>query len=359
MRLRPIFRSLRIVKYLRWTAFALCIGLFVWGLAHTDVRAGVARMIAIGPIVLVVLAPFPIALALDTAAWRVLMGSLGHRVPWLPLYKVRLGTEAVNNSTPGGMVWGEALAPVLVARRTGVPVSDVIAASMAKRWIVVRMHATYVALAAALGYPALSRASRALVGGDAMVVVVVVGAFGLVLLAMGIEALTARGHVAGRVSGFIGRRRFRGVQKWIEGRRHHFTHADEQIAKLSRDDRSARKASAWLFGMWVVEGIETFLILHLLGADIGLVEVMSFDAALSVVRSAAVFAPAGIGIQDVGYLAVLEAYGVPAASGIAPAFVLIKRLKEAVFVAIGFVMIARTSANRRFQRVAQSVSAGT
>jgi hypothetical protein len=75
---------------------------------------------------------------------------------------------------------------------------------------------------------------------------------------------------------------------------------------------------------------------------------MSFDAALSVVRSAAVFAPAGIGVQDVGYLTVLEAYGVPGTSGIAPAFVLLKRMKEALFVAIGFIVIARTGEARKF-----------
>jgi hypothetical protein len=100
--------------------------------------------------------------------------------------------------------------------------------------------------------------------------------------------------------------------------------------------------------LWLLEGVETYLILRLLGADLGLVEVMSFDAALSVVRSAAVFAPAGIGVQDLGYLAVLEAYGVPGASGIAPAFVVLKRMKEALFVAVGFIVIARTGAARKF-----------
>jgi glycosyltransferase 2 family protein len=350
----------KLLKLARWAAFALCVALFAWALAQADLAAGWRRIVAIGPIVLVVLIPFPLSIACDALAWRTLLAALGHRVRWSPLFKVRIATEAVTNSTPAGAVWAEALSPVLVARRTGAPVPDVVAASTAKRWLLVRMHGGYVALAAAFGYPALSEASRRLTGGDGVVVLVVVGAFALVLLSMAVEAVTSRGQVAGRVSGFLGRRRFRGIQQWIEGRRHHFTHADTQIAYLSSDRTATAKASFYIFGLWLLEGIETYVILRLLGADLGLVEVMSFDAALSVVRSAAVFAPAGIGVQDVGYLTVLEAYGVPGASGIAPAFVVLKRMKEALFVAIGFIVIARTGEARKFlhaQRVAHADSA--
>jgi uncharacterized protein (TIRG00374 family) len=335
-------------KLARWVAFALCVGLFALALAQADLAAGWRRIVAIGPIVLIVLIPFPLSLLCDAVGWRILIASLGHRVRVAPLFKVRFATEAVTNSTPAGAVWAEALSPVLVARRTGAPVPDVVAASMAKRWLMVRMHAGYVALAAAFGYFALSHASEVMTGGSALVVVVIVGAFALVLFSMAIEALTAKGQVAGRLSDFLGRRRFRGLQKWIEGRRHHFTHADSSVARLSADRVATAKASAWIFALWVLEGIETYIILRLLGADLGIIEVMSFDAALSTVRSAAVFAPAGIGVQDVGYLAVLEAYGVPGASGIAPAFVVLKRMKEALFVALGFIVIARTGATRKF-----------
>ena len=36
-------------------------------------------------------------------------------------------------------MWAEAISPVLVSRRTGAPVPDVVAASTAKRWLLVRI----------------------------------------------------------------------------------------------------------------------------------------------------------------------------------------------------------------------------
>jgi hypothetical protein len=338
----------RVLGVLKGVVFALCIALFVHALAKADLAAGLRRIAAIGPAVLVVLVPFPLALACDAMGWRRLLAALDHHVRVAPLLKVRVAIEAVTNTTPAGAVWAEALSPVLVARRTGAPVPDVVAASTAKRWLLVRMHAAYVTLAAAFGAAALSRASRSLVGTDLIVAIVLAGAFALVIGSLGAEALTARGQLAGRVSRFLGRTRLRRLEQWLEGRHHHFTHADAQIGRLADDVPATRAASAWILGLWFFEGLETFIILRLLGAPLGLAEVMSFDAALSVVRSAAIFAPAGIGVQDLGYLAVLEAYGIPEASGIGPAFVVIKRLKEALWIGLGFVLIARTGATRRF-----------
>ena len=123
--------------------------------------------------------------------------------------------------------------------------------------------------------------------------------------------------------------------------RHHFARADVQLARLSKDKRAGAVAAGRMLGLWIIEGLESYVILRLLGAPLGVIEVLSFDAALSVVRSAAMFAPAGIGVQDVGYLAVLQAYGVPDAASLGPAFIVLKRLKEALWIAIGFVILAR------------------
>jgi hypothetical protein len=332
-------RRLPYKTWLRWAAFALCVGLFVHALATADLAAGWGRIASLGPLVLVMLLPFPVGLAIDCWAWQRLLAGLGRKVPLGVLIRVRLATEAVGSSTPAGAVWAEALAPILVVRRAaGVRVTDVVAASTARRWLVVRMHGAYVAGAAVLGFPALSAASRHVVGSDLIVVLVVAGAAALVLLAHGIEFAASRGRVAGRLSGLLSRSPR--LRKWLEEREHHFTHADESFATLAADHRTTRASSVALLGLWLVEGTETFLILRLLGADLGLATVMSFDAALSVLRSAAVFAPAGIGVQDLGYLAVLEGYGVPPSNGVAAAFIVLKRMKEAVWILVGLVLLA-------------------
>jgi uncharacterized membrane protein YbhN (UPF0104 family) len=335
----PPSSSKRAFTILRWVAFAACIGLFVHALAKSDLTAAWGRIEAIGPSAFLVVVPFPFALAMDAWAWKGLLAALDRKAAWWTLFKIRIGTEAVTNSAPAGAMWADAISPLLVAHRAGIPAVDVFAASTAKRWTVVRMHGGYVALCTAFGASSILHASRVLTGSDVLLVSVFAAATGLVLLSIAIEALASRGKVAGRISGMLVR--FRRVKSWIEARRHHFARADVQLARLSKNKRAGAAAAWRMLGLWIFEGLESYVILRLLGAPLGVIEVLSFDAALSVVRSTAMFAPAGIGVQDVGYLAVLQAYGVPDAASLGPAFIVLKRLKEAFWIAIGFGILAR------------------
>jgi len=340
-----------VLQILRWVAFAACVLLFVHALAQADLAAAWGRIHAIGPLALVVVVPFPGALAMDAWAWKGLLTALGRKASWFTLFKVRIATEAVTNSAPAGALWADAISPLLVSRRTGIPTEDVFAASTAKRWTVVRMHGTYVALWTAVGASSVIRVSQELTGGSSLLVIAFGAAAFLFLLSFGIEALAARGKIAGRISGQLAKTRFVRVRTWIEIRRHHFARADAQLTRLSKNT-GAQLSAAWrMFGLWLIEGLESYLILRVLGAPLTLVEVLAFDAALSVVRSSAMFAPAGIGVQDVGYLTVLQAYGVPDAGAIGPAFVVLKRLKEAFWIAIGFVMLARSGPRAMIREV--------
>lgn len=332
----------RIFKVLRWLAFGACALLFVRALAKSDLASAWDRIRAIGPLAVLVMLPFPAALAMDCWAWKLLLAALDRKVSFVTLFKVRLATEAVTNSAPVGAVWADAIAPILVARRADVPTEDVFAASTAKRWTVVRMHGTYVAICAVLGANVLQHASHQLLGSEVLLSVCIGSGLGLVLLSLGIELVAARGQVAGRVSSVLGNARFLRVKTWIDARRHHFARADVQLARLSENRRLGFQAAWRMLGLWFFEGLETYVILRLLGAPLSLVEVLSMDAALSVVRSSAMFAPSGIGIQDVGYLAMLDAYGVPDAQSLGPAFIVVKRVKEAIWLAVGLVMLART-----------------
>ncbi|MCL2726093.1 MAG: flippase-like domain-containing protein [Polyangiaceae bacterium] len=327
-------------RWLRVAAFVLCFGLFARTLAHANLRAAWERIRDVGPIELVIVVPFLFVMMADVWAWQRLLRALGRRVALHRLLRVRFATEAITNTIPAGAVWADALGPVLVSMSTGVAVADVFAASTAKRWVLVRMHSAYVACAAAFGSAAIMNASMNLIGSHALVAFVLLASLGLVLSSLGIEAVASRGRIAERTAKLLGRMRLSRVQAWVDARHHHFAHADAQLRRLSEDVTATRDASFRLAFLWLLEGFETFLILRLLGAPLSLIEVMSFDAALSVVRSVAFFAPAGIGVQDVGYLAVLEAYGVPGAHAIGPAFIVLKRMKEAFWVLIGFAVLA-------------------
>jgi uncharacterized membrane protein YbhN (UPF0104 family) len=65
--------------------------------------------------------------------------------------------------------------------------------------------------------------------------------------------------------------------------------------------------------------------------------VLAMEAAVVFARNAAFFVPAGLGVQDAGYLAFLSAFGV--AAPLAAAFIVVKRTKELLWIAAGYLVL--------------------
>lgn len=59
------------------------------------------------------------------------------------------------------------------------------------------------------------------------------------------------------------------------------------------------------------------------------------------------FAPAGLGVQDLGYLAFFAVLGIPDVAAVGPAFLVAKRSKELLFVTTGMLLLAFARRERK------------
>ena len=88
-----------------------------------------------------------------------------------------------------------------------------------------------------------------------------------------------------------------------------------------------------------MRALETWLFLRLLGVDVPLPAAMVIETALILVRAMAVPVPGGLGVQDAGYVLALRALGVPDATTVGTAFVVLKRGKDITWVLLGFLLL--------------------
>jgi len=125
-----------------------------------------------------------------------------------------------------------------------------------------------------------------------------------------------------------------------------FQRADETMRHMLELRTGLASLPAYLL-MWTCEALESWVLLLLLGFDVGFADALAIEATVSVVRALAFFVPAGIGFQEAGYLALLGTTGPGAAA--ATAFVFARRLREVCWIALGYVLLAarrRTEAAR-------------
>jgi len=116
----------------------------------------------------------------------------------------------------------------------------------------------------------------------------------------------------------------------LERRRDLFPHWGARKATWS--------AAGAFLACWLVEAIDTAIVLRVLGVSLDFAFAMAAEGAISMLRSIGNVMPAGLGVQDAGYATLLPAMGV--APDAAAAFVLVKRGKELLWIAAGYALLA-------------------
>jgi uncharacterized membrane protein YbhN (UPF0104 family) len=334
----------------RWTLVAFALAAFAHTLRGAELGRAVSLVKAIGAPVVLVAVPYLVAMALQATAYTRIVDRVranaaqrsraaGRLGLGLRVLSVLLSTEAVLMSVPGGPALSETLNPYLLKRRCGVPLPEGVAAVAARKSLIVFTNALYVLIAVVAGGAYLRSASRALIGAPGLEWVVVVTGLMMAAGAFGLSRLLLSGSIAARAHGLLLRIPSERVRRWLSDRRGSFVETDAHFASVWSGHWTETAASGALFlANWLVEGAEALVILRLLGVEISYAEVLAFEVVVSLLRSIAFMIPAGLGVQDAGYVAFLGAFGVPDAATLGVAFVMIKRAKELFWIALGFAL---------------------
>ena len=319
----------------------LALALLAFTLRSADLGRALALVKSLGWMIPFLLLPTLAATLFETFGWWLAFSRLGERPRFRPLLAVRMMTEAVMLGLPSGSVISESLQPYLLKRRCGVPFEIGIIAGFGRKFLVVLSHGLFLGASVILAWPLLQRASRALIGRGGLPLLLLAGAGVLVAVAGASVALGVHGNVADRVRRGLDRFGGRWLGTWLERNALRFEAADQHLAGFfaRRPAGLIVPVAAYILA-WLARSLETFLFLRLLGVNIALTAAMVIETSLILVRALAVPLPAGLGVQDAGYVLCFKGLGVAEAATIGAAFVLLKRGKDLFWIAFGFLLLA-------------------
>jgi glycosyltransferase 2 family protein len=289
----------------------------------------------VGPSGFVVLIPFAIQVVLEASTWRLLLARLGHHVRWVVALRTTLGAEGVRLCFPGGAVVGDSLRPVLFWQRGKVPIRDGAAVLAVRKLGQVGAQGVFLFLGAWAGSSLLAPVGVKMRMGGALPLVAAVGGGALLCAALLVGFVLARGDVASLAVRLVtGLTRGR-LARWLQARRASYTALDAQLAVLlSRSPGELAYSGATALAGWLLDALETWLLLRFLGAPVSAGGAIALEATVSVVRALAFAVPGGLGAQDLGYhMLLIGAAGGPAAA----AFVLLKRARDVTWSTLGLL----------------------
>jgi uncharacterized membrane protein YbhN (UPF0104 family) len=163
---------------------------------------------------------------------------------------------------------------------------------------------------------------------------------GLLSAAAVTAAATVQGRIGDRTHRALERVGGRWLGSWLERNAARFRKTDERLSAFFRNPAGLAAPVALFLVGWLLRSLETYAYLRAVGVSIPPTVAMVIEAALILVRALAVPVPAGLGVQDVGYVLCLRALQVPDATTVGTAFVVLKRGKDLIFILIGFLLLA-------------------
>lgn len=307
-------------------------------LAAADLPRALSLIEGAGPWVLLALVPYAVAVTLDSLGWRGLLRAIGRDAAVAKLAAVRVRYDAIASTMPAGTVLAESLTPSWLKTTAGIAIEEGLAAMGARKCSVGIAQAAYLFASFAVGYVALAARAPKLPW-------IVLGLASMLVVVFGVSAVTLFfGRVAERIHTGLSRLPFTKLQSALAERSRSFESTDMHLRRFAMaGPRPFAVAILFFLGAWLVESFETWLLFWLLGAHLSPLDVLAFEASLSLLRSLVFFAPGGIGFQDMGYMAALSALGVHDAASIGAAFVVLKRGKEIVWALCGYSLLAMSA----------------
>ena len=295
--------------------------LLAWLIARNDPAAVLGAISGLSwRLAIVLVFPFSIVAACDTLGWRYAFRD--DRVPFRALLWVRIVGEAVNVTTPTASVGGEAVKAWLL--RPYVALTEALSSVIVAKTTITIAQGLLLAFGIVCAWATLPADSTLLRPMEWLLLVEVVAVGGFVAVQLG-GVMGAGGRLLARF----------GVPVAATGG----AALDDSLAGFYRRAPFRLALSiAFHFLGWVVSALETWLILRLLGVEVSLPTAMVIEAASTAVRFATFMVPGSLGVLEGGHVAVFVALGLTGAGALA--FSLVRRIREATWVGVGFVVLA-------------------
>ena len=345
----------RLLRHLaRLLPAMLSLGLLAWILRSADVGRALGLVRSLGWRLPLLVLPNLVAVLAEGAGWWASFVRLGSRPRFPRLLAVRVVVDALMLGLPSGSVVSETVQPYLLKRRCGVPMETAIVASVARKFFVVVSHGLFLGLATLLAWPLLDQDSSAAIGRQGLPWLLLLTSLTLVTSALAGVLATAHGKVADRVHRGLDRLGGRWLGSWLERNALRFQRTDAELAAFFGHEPVGLLPSIALYmTAWFVRSVETWLFLRLVGVDVPLPAAMVIETALILVRAMAVPVPAGLGVQDAGYVLCLKALGVADVATVGAAFVLLKRGKDLFWILLGFLLLGLGRRPRALAAIAE------
>lgn len=296
-----------------------------------------SKLNIVGLSALLTLIPYFCIILSDSFGWKHSFGKIKNQISFVKLFLLRLATEALQTSLPGGAFYAEIVRPFLLKKYFKLEYSDSISANIIAKVNILFAQTLFFILG--VGMFAISLRDRSFVLSlpeYLLYPALVIAAFFPIL----VTYMLYRKNLLIIILDIFNKVNFRPLKNFISKINPSVIRINETISIFSRlNKRDLGLTIIFFFSTWILMAIESLIILRMIRASADIFQVILIESLISFVRMIFFFIPGAVGPQDVVIVILFNLVGISDPQSNAIVFVLLKRAKEFIWIVTGYILL--------------------
>lgn len=293
---------------------------------------------SIGLPILIIFIPYFFILFNDTLGWFNCFEKKKSHISLWKLFLLRLSTETLQTSLPGGAAYAEMVRPYLLKKHLQIEYPESISADIITKINI--MIAQIIYLFFGIIIMTINFNKNIVSAGFLPESFFRLFAAIFILLIILFSYLLFRKNLLLHIVNLLEKIKLKMFRKLLYKIRQPAIEINKTLYLFSGEHKIRMfLTTSFFFVSWIMMALESLIILKVLGIDASLFQMIMLESFISVIRLIFFFLPGAVGPQDVSIIILLGLAGLPNPILNSCLFVMLKRLKELFWIIIGYILL--------------------
>ena len=298
----------------------------------------ISQVLSLGFPVLIVFAPYFLIILSDTLGWVICFSRKMSQKFAGKLLIIRIATETLQVSLPGGAVYTELVRPYLLKKYLHLKYSEGISANIIAKINILVSQVIFIILGLLVLtiYFTKNITSNQFLSKPAFYLIAVV----FMSLIFFLTYSLYRKNLLLLIIHLFEKINLKVVRKVLDRIRKPVIEINNTISIFSRNHKTKLLLTVvFFFFTWILISFESLVILKVMGIDASIFQMILIESLISIVRIFFFFIPGAFGPQEVGLIILFNVAGLPDSITNAFLFIFLRRSKELVWIIVGYILL--------------------
>jgi len=330
------YKKIRLLLF--FTIAALCSVMIVYNYRLIDHDKLISQIYSLGLPVLLILIPYLFIILTDSAGWFNSFGSRNLHKSFYKLFVLRLATESLQTSLPGGAAYAEIIRPYLLKKHLEIDYTESIPANIITKINILIAQILFLMsgiLILILYYKENMSSIRFIP--EFLLYVLPLLFITLIIL---FSYLLYKKDLLLRSIWFLEKVNLKSLKKFLKKIREPSIQINKTLSNFYKDYKIRLvTTTVFFFSTWILMAFESLIILKIMGINVNLFQMILLESLISFVRMIFFFLPGAAGPQDLSIIMLFTIAGLPDPLLNSFLFVILKRCKELFWIITGYILL--------------------